>query len=47
MAWYPLDRLQLELSASQGVSWRNDDVAELSRLVYTVLERVHPQFPKD
>ncbi|PNH06887.1 hypothetical protein TSOC_006682, partial [Tetrabaena socialis] len=41
MAWFPLDRLQLELAAVQEL------VAERARVVYTTLEQVCPQFPKD
>lgn len=45
MAWFPLDRLQLELSAVKGKAESPDIIAERARLVYTTLERVHPQFP--
>ena len=45
-AGYPLDRLQLELQAVQGRCVRQDIVAEWARLVYTTLEKVHPQFPR-
>eukprot|EP00879_Flechtneria_rotunda_P000897 GHRR01001024.1.p1 GENE.GHRR01001024.1~~GHRR01001024.1.p1 ORF type:complete len:222 (+),score=57.07 GHRR01001024.1:296-961(+) len=46
MAWFPVDRLQLELSAVQGVTTPPHDVAEWARIVYTVLEKHHPQFPQ-
>ncbi|GIL81619.1 hypothetical protein Vretifemale_10630 [Volvox reticuliferus] len=47
MAWFPLDRLQLELSAVQGRSLPPELVAERARVVYTTLEQVYPQFAKD
>ncbi|GLI61152.1 hypothetical protein VaNZ11_003436, partial [Volvox africanus] len=47
MAWFPLDRLQLELSAVQGRSLAPELVAERARVVYTTLEQVYPQFAKD
>ncbi|KXZ42760.1 hypothetical protein GPECTOR_120g427 [Gonium pectorale] len=47
MAWFPIDRLQLELSAVQGRSLPPDLVAERARIVYTTLEQVYPQFAKD
>jgi hypothetical protein len=45
MAWFPIERLQLELSAVQDLSAAPHDVAEWARIVYTVLEKVHPQSP--
>eukprot|EP00775_Hariotina_reticulata_P002409 gene2409-2713_t len=45
LAWFPIERLQLELAAVQGVAVPPHDVAEWARIVYTVLEKVHPQFP--
>ncbi|GAX78315.1 hypothetical protein CEUSTIGMA_g5757.t1 [Chlamydomonas eustigma] len=45
MAWYPLDRLGLEVVASCGESETPDKIAEKARLVFTTLEQVHPQFP--
>lgn len=47
MAWFPIDRLQMELLAVQGLSAAPHDVAEWARIVYTVLEKVHPQFPSE
>ncbi|PNW87549.1 hypothetical protein CHLRE_02g141850v5 [Chlamydomonas reinhardtii] len=47
MAWYPLDRLQLELSAVQGRSLPQEVVAEHARIVFTTLEKVYPQFAAD
>jgi len=44
-AWYPIDRLQMELSVVTGRSERPALVAERARMVYTTLERVAPQFP--
>lgn len=45
VASYPLDRLQLELTA-RGRIERRDVVAEWSRLVYETLHQVAPQFPR-
>lgn len=45
MAWFPIDRLQLELSAVNGRTDSPDIVAERARLVYTTLEKIYPQFP--
>lgn len=47
MAWFPIDRLQMELLAVQGLAAAPHDVAEWARIVYTVLEKVHPQFPSE
>ncbi|KAG2427709.1 hypothetical protein HYH02_014540 [Chlamydomonas schloesseri] len=47
MAWYPLDRLALELSAVQGRSLPQEVVAEHARIVFTTLEKVYPQFATD
>ncbi|KAG2423223.1 hypothetical protein HXX76_015480 [Chlamydomonas incerta] len=47
MAWYPLDRLQLELAAVQGRSMPQEVVAEHARIVFTTLEQVYPQFATD
>ncbi|KAF8056360.1 TMEM231 [Scenedesmus sp. PABB004] len=47
MAWFPVERLQLELSVQQDLSAPPHDVAEWARIVYTVLEKVHPQFPSE
>lgn len=47
MAWFPIDRLQMELLAVQGLAAPPHDVAEWARIVYTVLEKVHPQFPSE
>eukprot|EP00878_Enallax_costatus_P035026 GHUV01038989.1.p1 GENE.GHUV01038989.1~~GHUV01038989.1.p1 ORF type:complete len:130 (+),score=38.29 GHUV01038989.1:806-1195(+) len=47
MAWFPIEQLQLELSAVQGLQAPPHDVAEWARIVYTVLEKVHPQFPSE
>ena len=44
-AWYPIDRLQMEMSLVTGRSERPALVAERARMVYTTLERVAPQFP--
>lgn len=47
MAWFPIDRLQMELLAVQDLAVQPHDVAEWARIVYTVLEKVHPQFPSE
>ncbi|MEW5305164.1 MAG: hypothetical protein WDW38_002053 [Sanguina aurantia] len=47
MAWYPLDRLQLELAAHGRGHEAREVIAERARLVYTVLEHVCPQFAAD
>jgi hypothetical protein len=47
MAWFPIDRLQMELLAVQSLAAPPHDVAEWARIVYTVLEKVHPQFPSE
>ncbi|KAG2483053.1 hypothetical protein HYH03_018082 [Edaphochlamys debaryana] len=44
MAWFPLDRLALELAAVQGRSLPQELVAERARVVFTTLEQVYPQF---
>lgn len=44
---FPIERLQLELSAVQDLSAAPHDVAEWARIVYTVLEKVHPQSPSE
>lgn len=40
---FPIERLQLELSAVQDLCAPPPDVVEWARIVYTVLEKVHPQ----
>ncbi|KAF5836588.1 hypothetical protein DUNSADRAFT_5705 [Dunaliella salina] len=45
MAWFPIDRLSMELAASQDLVETHDRVAERARIVFTVLETVYPQFP--
>jgi len=47
MAWYPVDRLSMEMAAMGQPAEAPDLVAERARLVFTTLERVHPQFPSD
>eukprot|EP00882_Tetradesmus_deserticola_P015216 GHRQ01016205.1.p2 GENE.GHRQ01016205.1~~GHRQ01016205.1.p2 ORF type:complete len:135 (+),score=22.32 GHRQ01016205.1:693-1097(+) len=47
MSWFPIERLQLELSAVQDLCAPPHDVVEWARIVYTVLEKVHPQFAKE
>lgn len=47
MAWYPIERLQLELSAHMGRLEHHEIVAEWARIVYTTLNRIYPQFPSD
>lgn len=47
MAWFPLERLTLELSAVQDLALPPELVAERARVVFTVLEHVYPQFAKD
>ena len=42
---YPVDRLQMELSAMTGRSEPPHVVAEYSRLVQTTLNKIAPQFP--
>ena len=43
---YPIDRLCTEVAlSSDGEPEAPDLVAERARLVFTTLERVHPQFP--
>lgn len=44
-AWYPINRLQMELSVATGRVERPSVVAEMARIVYTTLEAVAPQFP--
>ncbi|KAK9819232.1 hypothetical protein WJX74_010056 [Apatococcus lobatus] len=44
-AWYPINRLQMELSVATGRVERPSVVAEMARIVYTTLETVAPQFP--
>ena len=44
-AWYPVDRLQLELSATTGQHMQPSAIAEYMGIVYATLERVTPQFP--
>ncbi|CAD7695993.1 unnamed protein product [Ostreobium quekettii] len=44
-AWYPIDRLQMEMEVMTGRSERPALVAERARIVYATLERVAPQFP--
>lgn len=46
MAWFPLDRLQLELAATRGSAAPPPDaVAEMARIVYSTLEIIYPIFP--
>ncbi|GMH33722.1 hypothetical protein BSKO_01556 [Bryopsis sp. KO-2023] len=47
MSWYPVDRLQAEMSLSTGRCEELALVAERARIVYTTLEAVAPQFPTD
>eukprot|EP00197_Chlamydomonas_leiostraca_P005747 CAMPEP_0202874756 /NCGR_PEP_ID=MMETSP1391-20130828/25981_1 /ASSEMBLY_ACC=CAM_ASM_000867 /TAXON_ID=1034604 /ORGANISM="Chlamydomonas leiostraca, Strain SAG 11-49" /LENGTH=59 /DNA_ID=CAMNT_0049556271 /DNA_START=20 /DNA_END=199 /DNA_ORIENTATION=- len=47
VAWFPIDRLALEMAAVQGRSEAPHLVAERARLVFGVLEEVYPQFPQD
>lgn len=47
MAWYPVERLQLELSVTQDLQAPAHDVAEWARIVYTVLAKVAPQLSGD
>ncbi|WIA14905.1 hypothetical protein OEZ86_003519 [Tetradesmus obliquus] len=47
MSWFPIERLQLELQAMQDLCVPPHDVVEWARIVYTVLEKVHPQFSKE
>jgi hypothetical protein len=43
---YPIDRLSTEIALSSGRDPEAPDiVAERARLVFTVMERVCPQFP--
>ena len=44
-AWYPIDRLQMELAATNGRTEKPALVAEFAGVVYATLERVAPQFP--
>ena len=44
-AWFPIDRLQMELTAVTGRTERPHVVAEWARVVHTTLEQVAPQFP--
>ncbi|KAK9863315.1 hypothetical protein WJX84_001159 [Apatococcus fuscideae] len=44
-AWYPINRLQMELSVATGRVEKPSVVAEMARIVYTTLETVAPQFP--
>ncbi|CAL5225303.1 g8104 [Coccomyxa viridis] len=46
MAWYPVDRLQMEVSAMTGRLERPSTIAEFARLVYSTLNTVAPQFPE-
>ena len=47
MAWFPLDRLQLEQMASCSKADSPSIVAERARIVFTTLRLIAPQFPKD
>lgn len=49
MAWYPIDRLSMEVSAMNcsGRQARPDEVAEWARIAFTTLESIYPQFPRD
>ncbi|KAK9916974.1 hypothetical protein WJX75_009376 [Coccomyxa subellipsoidea] len=47
MAWYPVDRLQLEVSATTGRLESPSTIAEFARLVYSTLNTVAPQFPEN
>ena len=44
-AWYPVDRLQLEVSATTGQTMAPSAVAEAMGVCYATLEQVAPQFP--
>lgn len=44
-AWYPIERLQMELSATTGESTQPAYVSELAGIVYATLFLVAPQFP--
>ena len=44
-AWYPIERLQMELQASHGKSAQPALVSEWAGVVYATLEAVAPQFP--
>eukprot|EP01024_Parvocaulis_polyphysoides_P021742 TRINITY_DN20325_c1_g1_i2.p2 TRINITY_DN20325_c1_g1~~TRINITY_DN20325_c1_g1_i2.p2 ORF type:complete len:211 (-),score=11.10 TRINITY_DN20325_c1_g1_i2:211-780(-) len=45
MAWYPVDKLQTELSLN-GISADLSQVSEWARMVYEILNTLAPQFPK-
>lgn len=45
LAWFPIDKLQLEVTAVTGRTERPHDVAEWARIVHTTLTQVAPQFP--
>lgn len=45
MSWYPIDRLQTEMSLSTGSFGEPSLVAERARIVFATLESVAPQFP--
>lgn len=45
LAWFPIDRLQMEITAVTGRTERPHDVAEWARIVQTTLTQVAPQFP--
>jgi hypothetical protein len=47
LAWFPIERLQMELLAVQDLAAAPHDVSEWARIVYTVLEAVAPQLPGD
>ena len=44
-AWYPIERLQMELNATSGKSTQPALVSEWAGVVYATLESVAPQFP--
>lgn len=46
-AYYPIDRLQMEISLVTGRLETPSTVAEWSRLVYSALEHVAPQWPTE
>lgn len=45
LAWFPIDRLQMEITAVTGRTERPHNVAEWARIVHTTLAQVAPQFP--
>ena len=44
-AWYPIERLQMELKATRGKATQPALVSEWAGIVYATLEAVAPQFP--